>query len=183
MKYERTTPRTVPPVAVDDVKRHLVVEHSNDDNLITAYIAQASDWAENYTGCKLGSQVWTVYGDCWADIAYLYFKPVDSVVVLYDDEDGSEQTLAADQYLLDNKSYPILIMPAPDVTWPELNKAPNNVRVEVTCGETVTPAVIEAGMNMLIGDMYNNRENSSITQMYEVPLGIRSFMDQARVII
>ncbi len=181
MKYELTTPRIVPPVSLDDVKRHLVVEHANDDNLLTAYISQASDWTEQYTGKQLGNQVWTVYGDCWADITSIAFKPITSVVITYDDEDGVEQTLAADQYYLDDKAYPATICPATDVTWPDLDTGPNVIRVTVTCGYTSAPSAMEAAINMLVGDMYMNRENSNMTQMYEVPLGVKAFLDQVRV--
>lgn len=181
MKKELTTPRAAPVVTVDDVKSHIVVDHTTDDNLIALYIEQATDYVQQYTGRQFGSQVWTVYGNCWSQVQALSFKPITSIVVTYDDEDNTEQTLAADQYLLDDKAYPGYFYPAPEVTWPELYDGPNVARVAVTCGETTLPSSARAAIYLLCGDLYNQREHSNMVQLHEVPLSAKAFLDQLRI--
>ncbi len=181
MKYELTTPAAGSPVTLDDAKAHLVVDHAHDDVLIQHYIDQATAFAEAETGQSIGTQVWTVYGDDWCSATSLPFKPVQSAVVKYTDTEGAEQTLAADQYYLDNKSYPARLYPAAGITWPDLGPGPNVVRVEVTTGHTAVKGTIESGIYMMIGHLYENREAVTAGAVVEVPLGARSMFGMERI--
>jgi len=181
MKYELTTPRSGTVVSLDEAKAHLVVEHNADDALIPIYIEQATTFAESQTGRQLGSQVWTLYADDWCGALELPFYPVQSVVIKYDDTDGTEQTLADDQYLLDAIAYPATIRPADGVTWPDTSGKPNCIRVEVTAGSDTLNGNIQAGIYLMLGHLYENREAVTHGTMTELPLGARMFFDAERL--
>jgi uncharacterized phiE125 gp8 family phage protein len=52
----QTTPPTALPLHLDTVKRHLTIEHDNDDALLSSYINAAVAYVENYTGLSLVQQ-------------------------------------------------------------------------------------------------------------------------------
>ena len=182
MKYEQTAPPTGTIIPLATAKQHLVVEHSADDDLITIYLNQAASWAASYTGLNIGSQEWTVYADNWCGILSLPFSPLDSVVVQYIDENGDQQTLAADQYYLDNKQYPATLPPRPAVEWPLLGEGPNVVTVICqTGGGTVAPAVA-AAVQLLTAHLYEQLSESSPLNVRKIPHGVTTFLDLVRLV-
>ena len=179
MKILRTTAPALNPVSLAEAKLHSNVEHGNDDGLLFGLIDAAVAYSEHYTGLKLMDQVWTAYLDCFESTMELPFKPIQSVVVKYDN--GSEQILSTNDYYLDDKSYPGTIEM---INWPEVDSAPNSVRIEVTCGETEQESVsgaVKSAIFMLVSHMYENREASTTPQMNALPFGVGSLLDTAKV--
>lgn len=184
MKFTRTTAPSATPISVDEAKAHSIIEHAADDAIVGNCIAGAVDFAENYTGRQLMPQVWTQYHDCWPTCFELPFRPLQSVVITYDDENGDAQALADDQYQVDSQAYPAMIRPAPGASWPALDNNYNVVRVAVSCGYTdadSVPAGIKSALYMLTAHLYENREASAPIDIREVPLGVPSFLDQYRI--
>ena len=179
MKYAKTTAPTALAVTLSEVKDHLVVSHSDDDELITEKINQAVDYCEQYTGRFLMPQVWTVYLDGWFDVD-LPFPPVQSVVVKYRDTDGAEQTLDAAEYQLDAFSAPPRIYFTGAL--PALSSGYNNVWVEVTAGYVdEVPPGIGAAILLIVGHLYNNRESTAPIEIKEVPMSAKAFLDLYKV--
>lgn len=184
MKFSRTTAPTDTPISLADAKDNSLIEHTADDALVTRKIGEAVDYAENYTGRQLMPQVWTRYYDAWPTCIELPFRPVQSIVIRYTDEAGDEQTLATDQYQVDEQSYPALVRPAPGASWPTLSDAYNVVLVEATCGYAdadAVPAGIKSALYLLTGHLYENREGSAMVKIEELPLGVNSFLTQYRI--
>lgn len=181
MKFSRTTAPNDLPITVEEAKAHCAIEHTDDDAIIGIYIAQAVDYAENYTGRQLMDQVWTAYYDSWHTVFALPFRPLKSVVIKYTDPAGDEQILSADQYMVDDQEYPALVSAE---TWPETKATYNAIRVEATCGyvdASDVPAGIKSAMYLLTGHLYENREGSAAVKISELPLGVDSFLRQYKV--
>ncbi len=183
MKLERTVAPTELAVPLETAKEHIVVDHHDDDMLIEGYIRQATAYCERQLNHHIGAQEWMVYGDSWAEIQALPVYPLHSVVVTYDDEDGAEQTLAADQYFLDNKSFPARIMPATDVTWPDLGDGFNTVRVTCQTGHTETSDAARTAILLLVGHYYENREASSPVAIHTVPMAVDAAIDSEKLVV
>jgi uncharacterized phiE125 gp8 family phage protein len=182
VKYELITPPTGPAVSLASAKQHLVVEHSADDELITRQIAQAAAWCQGYSGRHIGTQTWAVFSDDWCGALSLPFSPVQSVTVEYVDEAGDTQTLAADQYYLDNKRYPATIYPASGVTWPTLGDGPNVVTVTCQTGADVIDGNISAAIYLLATHYYEQRSESSPVNMRSIPHGVTVALSSARMV-
>lgn len=182
MKYELVTPPVGPAVPLVTAKQHLVVEHAADDELITMYIGQAAAWCSSYSGRHIGEQTWAVFGNTWCDVISLPFSPLQSVVVEYIDEDEATQTLAADQYYLDNKSYPATLQPRPTVTWPELSDAPNCVTVTCQTGSNTLNGNISAAVYLLVAHLYEQRSESAPINIHKIPHGVTTFLDLVRLV-
>ena len=184
IKRVLTTPALELPVIAADVKQWLVIEHTDDDPLIVSMIAQATNFVEQYTGQALLSQTYTYYADSFSGDIELDVTPIQSVAVVYDDTDNTEQTLPATDYYTDLVTYPAILSPVN--SWPATYNKPNAVRVEVTAGYTsaaLVPEAIKTGILLLVGHLYENRSGVITgTIASEMPLSVKSFLDKAKVI-
>jgi len=184
MKMSRKVQPVGLPITVANAKSHAVIQHCEDDTLISMQISQAVDYAEQHTGRKLMTQTWEVFFDAWHLCFEVPLFPIQSVTITYTDEAGDEQTLASDQYQVDTQSYPAIIRPAPDVTWPDLQDNYNTVKVDVVCGYDAAcdvPHGIKAAIYLMVGHLYANREGSTPAKIAEVPYGIDAFLDQYKL--
>ena len=182
MKYEQTAPPTGPIVPLATAKQHLVVEHASDDDLISMYISQAAGWCASYTGRHIGAQEWKVFSDNWCGILSIPFSPVNSVAIEYVDENGDTQTLADDQYYLDNKQYPATIAPRPAVEWPLLGEGPNVVTVICQTGSATLDPSVSAAIYLLTAHLYEQRSESSPLNVHKIPHGVTTFLDLVRLV-
>ena len=81
--------------------------------------------------------------------------------VKYYDVNNVEQTLVNTEYYVDAISKPGRLVPA--TSWPATYVRPNAVSIVLTAGYGVAadvPQVIKQAMLLMIGDMYNNREET-----------------------
>lgn len=159
-------------VSLDDAKRHLNIEHGDDDLLILAQIAAATRWAEHRTGSYFTATSLTYKQNGFGSCISLKSGPIlDVTSVVYDDVDGVEQTLATDQYDLDK--YNRVIRPAYGVTWPSARYHWNSVRVSYRCGYVTgspetdnTPQDVKSAVLLVVGDLYEHREAQQDMALY-----------------
>ena len=134
---------------LDDIKEHLRIGklESDHDDRIEPYLLSAIDEAQDMTGRALITQTWAVIFDSWAEMVscILPFGQLQSVVsIKYNDEDGAEQTVSADDYLVygvgtdDGK---ILIPSDSDFDCPSLYEK-DPITVTFICGYGTTAASI-----------------------------------------
>jgi uncharacterized phiE125 gp8 family phage protein len=140
-------------------KKHLRVDGSAEDTLITVYIAAASGHVDGpgaYLGRAVGQQVLEERVACLPSLGWVIpVGPVIGVVsVKYLDPDGVEQTLAPETYRVVDD----VLLPADGQAWPTTLVAPDAVRVRWTAGYAQTPPSIVAAILLMVGDLYRNRE-------------------------
>lgn len=175
MSVKRITAPAIPAVSLETTKRHLNVDHDDDDALIEVFISAATEHVQRFLGRALVDQVWELTIDEFPDEAIEIPLPplIEVVSVKYDDGDGSEQTLATDSYTVDaRQDEPSWVLPAND-TWPTTFDGVNAVRVRFRAGyeattdspsDSTVPADIKAGILLMIGTLYANRETVVIGQ-------------------
>jgi uncharacterized phiE125 gp8 family phage protein len=164
------------PVLLADAKAHLRVTDSTEDALIGILITAAREAAEARTGRRLITQTWELQLDAFpsAEIE-IPVQPVASITsVQYVDTAGTLQTLAADQYTLDEETLlSAWVLPADGVTWPATRDVADALRVRFVAGYgaagTAVPASIRQWMLIAIGSMYSQRESTAGGQLAEVP--------------
>lgn len=171
-----------PVVALADAKAHLRVLHDDEDTLIAAMVAAATEslgGPDGWLGRAIGPQELEVRGRFF-DTASIAppFPPMISVIsVKYLDPAGVEQTLATERYEVRGNE----IVLAWGQAWPSVRSDDENVRVRYRAGYVAdpdadplvaaVPAPIKAAILLMTGDLYSNRETTiSGTIVQQVPM-------------
>jgi uncharacterized phiE125 gp8 family phage protein len=161
------------PLTRAQVKAHLRVDFTDDDDLIDALIQAAVSHLDGWTGILgrcLMEQTWRQDYDAFMPCMRLPLYPVISVVsVKYDDVDGVEQTIAPSNYDLLVDGLGAFVRFDINFSFPTIDvDRPAAVRITYHAGEPGTddspaeaavPAAITQGMLLAIGHWYANREN------------------------
>lgn len=153
------------PVTNAEAVDHLRVDSDSELSLISALIIAARQRAEAYTELSFISRPFGVYLDKFpAGELRIPSAPLVSVEsIKYFDANNVEQTLNPTEYYVDAISKPGRIAPA--TVWPPTYVRPNAVNIAVTAGfglSASVPQVIKQAMLLMIGSMYENREETSI---------------------
>jgi len=173
------------PITTAEAKLHLRVDHSIDDALIDSMTAAAREWAEAATGRKCVTQTWLLKLDAFPSEIRPPFPPLSSVTSIgYIDTAGVTQTLSASSYSVDTDSEPGRIVPAYGESWPSTRGMSNAVTVTYVCGYGAASAVpdsIKAAIKLLLGNIYEHREDVVPVQMSNLPDGARHLLSPYRV--
>ena len=180
-----TTPAVSEPVSLADMKEHLKVDISDDDDLITSQIVAARKWIEFYCNRSLPSQTLTAFFDVFP-YYYIYMilpqSPVVSVnSIKYIDTDGVEQTWDSSKYKVDTKNSPARVAPAYGESWPSARVEMNALYIEYVAGESTVSEDIIHALKMMVGTMYISRENDCPLQTYQPSMNVKSLLASHRL--
>ena len=164
MSLQLVTPPALEPVTLADAKAHLKVDTSDDDALITRFIAAARARAEWHTGRALITQSWRLWLDQWPCDGVIEFPlpPLQSVasVIVYALDDTAT-VLDPATYQIDSASSPARLTLKATVSPPTNLRAINSVAVEFTAGYGDTASDVPSGLCAeileLIAFLYENR--------------------------
>ena len=153
------------PLPVAEVKEHIKVMHDVEDGLVARYLAAAVrelDGPDGILGKCIGAQTWVAQMAGWDDVMVLPVEPVRSVAVAYDDADGQEQTLPADQYALE-----VGVGIRSRLRWtggakPALAAKAYPVRITIAAGYDTIPDDLIAAIWLRTGDLYEHREAQAV---------------------
>lgn len=189
-------------VELDEVKRHNGVFNEADDQLLNDFIERAVPELEDYLGRSFISKTYEYVLDCFVpargaldDFWYghaprgdrrgfgtiqLPRPPLVSITSInYIDQTGASQLLAATEYQVDTKRAPGRIAPSRTATtWPSTSvEDMNAVTIAYIAGYGAEPSNVDPRIRHLlcrvIGHWYENREQTSISQLLEDPEGQR----------
>jgi uncharacterized phiE125 gp8 family phage protein len=183
--------KQAPNIALDDVKNYLRVITTDEDNLITAMINAAVDKAEAITNRALSVRSYELYLDKAEVITNralsvrsyeLYLgkvqsfeipKPPFTSLTSIEVKNG-DNYVAFDGYLLDDKSEPAKVIInnyfAVDCYKNAIYKnAINCLKVTYSCGYSEIPEQIKIWIYSAVATMYENREQISDFQSFEMP--------------
>ena len=131
-------------------KQQCRVDGDEEDALITAYLAAAVAWVENFTDKLLTRREVEQVEDRFHSPLPLMRGPLpDEIAIEYIDADGVVQEIT-DASLVG----PRLFYPA---GWPSVAPA-TEVTVRYTAGFVETPGDLDAAVLLLVGEYYANRE-------------------------
>ena len=174
---------TAEPVTLAEAKMHLRVDDdsTSEDALILALIRAAREWVEDYCRRSLVSRTITLRMDCFPGEILLPRGPVSSVTsVQYVDADGATQTVSASNYQTDLYSVVARILPVLGVVWPQVkNGAVNSVIVTYVAGyatATELPRSIKAAILLIVGHLFEHREQVNQGGMVEVPFAVKALL-------
>lgn len=174
------------PVTLSTAKKWLRVDHADDDTIIDHAIksAVASIDGPQGIGLALMSQTWRRSMPAFCDRIRLPGWPVKSVsAITYLDTAGVRQTVDSGDYVVDIDNDAAVVFPAWGLSWPVARSQIGSVRVDYLVGEVaaadVRPNLISAVL-MLASHRYEHREAVGSEAMVEIPLGVRSILDEFR---
>lgn len=156
-------------VTLVEAKAQLRVDHTDDDDKITALITAAVGYVDGWTGilgrCLL-SQTWRQDFDSFCGCLRLPLFPVISITsVKYDDASNVEQTVSSANYSLLTDDLGSYVAFLSTYAFPVIDIERPAVRVAYVAGyadaDSVPPAIKHA-LLMLVGHWYENRESINI---------------------
>lgn len=180
---QMTVAPTSYPVELEDVKRHLRIDHNEEDSLIQAYIGAATEYCQEYTWSQLITATFVERRD--------YFPPSISPIQLqknpnvsvssiqYIDTGGTTQTLDSSLYVIDPYIKPALIVPAYTKFWPTTRWHVNDVIVTYTAGygadSTTVPQEIKLALILKVAQFYWARGDTGASNQSDIT--IKSLLD------
>jgi uncharacterized phiE125 gp8 family phage protein len=158
----------VEPVSLPIVKKWLIVESNDDDELLTTLITEARETVEGWLERALVTQTWTLWLDALPFEIELRKPPIQTVnsIKYIDVNDGSLQTVDPSVYQVDIQTEPGRVRPAYLQIWPIYRSIPNCIQVEFVAGYgddgSAVPATIRQAITRLVAVRYRNREVMTI---------------------
>lgn len=180
-------------VSLDEVKQHVRVDSSDDDNLMSIYIQAATrklDGRDGLLGRCLLTQTWRLLLDRFPaqiDVPLPPCRSVDSIN--YIDAAGETQTLAPENYQVAglNSADGVRIVPAYGKCWPTIGTGLEKVTVTFTAGygddAADVPEPIRTAIMMHAALLYDNRESVVVGNetAVELPQGSADLIADFRV--
>lgn len=171
------------PISLSLVRQHLREDSTEQDELIDLYVRAAADTIEgpDGAGIALNSQQWDLWLDCFPAVIKVPIGPLVSVEsITYTDTEGAEQTVASADYEVD--ALRGLIRPVDGAAWPSTDLSYNAIKVRVNVGyaDGALPSDLQVALLLVVGHLYENREQVSAVQLHELPMGARSIIERYR---
>lgn len=176
MKLTISSPSTVLPLTLEEVKDHLRVDGEDEDALLSAYLRAETENVEGTLNRSLVTQTVDLYLDRFpSEPIDLPRSPVQSVTGVNYTVQGATatygSTFAAANYTLDTVSVPNRVVLKANRTWPSATlETDRPVRVRYVAGYgdegSDVPEAIRTAVLLRVGDRFWNRENTSDTRAY-----------------
>lgn len=193
MALTMITGPAVEPVSVNEAKAHLRVDISDDDALIDGLITAARTHVEQNLKRALVAQTWELVLDSFPAVGFirLPLPPLASVTsIQYTSLAGVEATLSADSYLVDTDREPGCIVLKHSASWPAVElREVGGVRVRYVAGYGSTAGDVPRGIRqailLLVGSMYENREETLVAQgvtVMRLPFGMEMLLSPYRIL-
>ena len=181
-------------VSLADVKKQAVIDTTDDDDLLTAYIKAATRLVEDRTGRILVPTEFEWRADAWNDGLVIPVVPLRTVTeIVYLDEDHVQQTLSADWYSVESETG-FEIRYNEGFTAPAVSSRSQAVRVQFAAGFD-DPTASGSGddpqlaqdpadriiVMMLVAHWYGRRELVAAEATSEVPFSADMLISTRRI--
>lgn len=176
----RTVAPASTPVSVLDARAHLRLTGHEEDTLVAALIAAATDILDGWSGILgrcIVTQTWTQsFEEFDGDDLHLPFPDVQSVTVQYYDANNASQTLSSSAYHLINSADGAELELAYGQVWPNVYPRPDAITVTMVCGygdPADVPSALKAAVLLHVGHLFANREAIGSNSLAELPLAYK----------
>lgn len=185
---ELVTAPAVTPITLAEVKEQLRIETTDDDALITRLIAVAVAYtdAQAALGHAMITQKWAQWVQPHpTQTVGLMMGPVQSVTaVKYYDAANTLQTDTLSNYEIVGTEFAKSVGPKAGFNWPTTYERPDAIRIEYEAGygdaTTDVPQTIRHALMLLVGHWYDNREQSGMDELSDIPFGFDALIAMHR---
>lgn len=186
-------------VSLEDAKKHLQVDHTDDDSLIEGFIEAATAWVDTpagWLGRALGIQTLELITSDFLGAAEggaipLPYVPVlETVSISYVDRDGVKQVLPEEDYEMDIGG----VRPVYGKQWPNVRPQSDAIRIRYKAGYAKAdpsspdkwvndiPRPIRIAILMLVAQWYAVREPVNIGNIVnDLPFAVEALLQPFRV--
>lgn len=196
-----TSAATGAVVPTTDLKAHLRVTSTGEDNLIGSLGEAVTDWWQKRTNRALLEQDYRLTMDDWPDdlgrtnpdaieLPRAPLSSTTSVSVKYVTEAGSTKTFSSTAFNVDDggdHDFTRIVL-KDGVDWPtEALQHGGAVRVDWTAGystsSTGVPEGIQQGIKLMVGHWYENREGVALEGVIprELPMAVNALVNAYRI--
>jgi len=177
MNFLVSSPSTVLPLSLEEVKDHLRVDCDDEDALLLAYLRGEATHVEEVANRSLVTQTVDLYLDRFpaSGCIDLPRSPVQSVTGVNYTIQGATgvhgSTVSAATYTLDTASTPNRVVLKANQSWPSATlETDRPVRVRFVAGYgdagSDIPETIRVAILLRVADRYEHRENESDGKLY-----------------
>jgi uncharacterized phiE125 gp8 family phage protein len=160
-----------------------------DDTYISTLITTARELCEDWQGRAYITRTYEWSLDRWPcnDKLDLPMPPALTITsIVYTTSAGTATTWTASEYQLDITGFVGRVAPAYGYTWPTaVLRELAGIKVTYTAGygatATSVPSKIKHAIMMLIGELYENREDTDKMQAFSMPWGVKALLGQDKV--
>jgi uncharacterized phiE125 gp8 family phage protein len=157
------------PLSLAEAKKHLRVEHTEDDSAISQAIDAAFDMVERRTGRayrELSACLHLQGFPGGSDPIYLPRPPVVSIVsIVWKDTGNVAHTLPANAYQVLTAAMPGQILPTVGTSWPEALSRPQSVSIEFRAGTSNCPAIVLQAVKLFLDLEYHEHDAMRATRI------------------
>lgn len=187
MRYSLTV-KTAPaaePITLAEAKTHcrILDDVTDQDALISALIVAAREWCENYCRRSFVRRTLELRMDAFCGALKLPRGPVSSITSVK--ANGVEVDAAV--YESDLYAMPARVCPAFGQTWPVVQPELNAVLIEYVAGydpdsasptdhAANVPDSVKAAMKLIVAHLYEQRELSANSAIFEVPFAVKALL-------
>ncbi len=178
-----TAPATL-AVSLSDIKDHLRVDISTDDDLITSYINAAISIVQNKSNRQLITATYTTTLDDFTNKIRLFPSPLQSVTSInYVDTNGQSQTLSTSVYSVITNASVGYIVKAYGQSWPSTRVQDEAATIVWKAGygdnaSDVPDCAVQA-IKLLCGCFYEQREAGFISK--PIDFAVDALIDPIKV--
>lgn len=188
MKLVQSSTSFNEPVSVAELRRHLRIEHNDEDSYLTMLIGAARASAENIIDGIIADREFALTLDSFASVIELPLRPIDqaTISISYIDADGATQEFSGFDY--ESTLFKTNIFPAYDQAWPEVEQGRDKVTITFTAGlagyEGVMPQDVKHAILMIAGTLYDQREDHTAqVKLHDVPMSSQMLLDGYKKVI
>jgi len=168
------------PVSLVDMKAHLRVTSSSEDDVIQAYIdaAVASLDAQGELGQAIIAQTWDEsFSQATRDVALSIIPATALVSVTYYDTDNAQQTADLADFALYSGEFWAFVRSS---NWPQVYDRPDAITIQYTAGMATVPAGLVHAIKLIVTHWYENRADVSEAKLADIPRGAAHLINMLR---
>ena len=187
-RFELITAPEILPISVGFAKKHMRVEHSDDDALIARLINVAVNFVDvrGALGKAMITQTWGEWLAPNLSVVYPSLGPVQGVsAIKYFNADNALQTATLSNFHVLGTPGWALVSPKTGYSWPTTLQRDDAIKIEyvIGYGDAVSdiPETVRYALLMLVSHYYENRENELIgTISKTLPFGFDDLIGAER---
>lgn len=162
MSLRITSEPELEPIGLEEAKRNLRVDGTDEDDDIQGLIVTARKYVEQVTWLQLVTATYVWKLDRLCGVLYVPRPPLQSVAsIVYVDANGTSQTLSSSKYTVDTAEMPGRVLPAFNETWPSTRGHIQDATITFNAGygdePSSVPEPIRQAMLVMINHLYDNR--------------------------
>lgn len=173
----RSVEPTTHPVSLDEVKAHLRIVRTDEDQYLSSLIGAATAMIDgpNGIGVAMMPQTYELSLSAFSDDFAIPIYPVRTVdKIEWEDADGVVQSSTAFRY--DKRANPCRVYH--DL---RINARDGSIVVTFTAGFANLPADLRHAVLMIVGHLYENAEATTEKKLEAVPMAVETILSRYRV--